>query len=101
MQSATQEGGNTTISDYGYMEGTSMACPHVSGVAALGLSYAAKLKKHFRAEDYRRLLLESVRDLYSRLKDTKSYWKGWSAFGDAASHYLLDLNEYRGKSLVE
>ena len=96
--SAVDMGGSATESGYGYMEGTSMACPHVSGVAALGLSYAAKLKKHFRAEDYRRLLLESVQDMDSRFQDkVKSYWKGWSFFGDAAPHYQLDLNNYRGK----
>ena len=51
--SASEDGGN-----YGYMEGTSQACPHVSGVAALGLSYAAKLHRHFRADEFRKMMLE-------------------------------------------
>ena len=49
---------NVSESGYGYMEGTSMACPHVSGVAALGLSYAAKLRRHFTADEFKALLYE-------------------------------------------
>lgn len=37
-----------------------MACPHVSGVAALGLSYAAQLGRKFTAAEYTSLLLSSV-----------------------------------------
>ena len=48
---------------YGYMQGTSMACPHVSGVAALGLSYAAKLGKQFTAAEFKTMLLSSVNDI--------------------------------------
>ena len=32
-----------------------MACPHVSGVVALGLSYAAQLRKHFTADEIKAL----------------------------------------------
>ena len=46
-------------SGYAFMEGTSMACPHVSAVVALGLSYATKLRKHFKAEEIRELLHSS------------------------------------------
>lgn len=45
---------------YGYMEGTSMACPHVSGVVALGLSYAAHKRIHVKAMDVIRMLYDSA-----------------------------------------
>lgn len=45
---------------YGFMQGTSMACPHVSGVAALGLAYASQLGKKYTASEYKALLLSSV-----------------------------------------
>lgn len=49
--------------EYGYNEGTSMACPHVSGIAALVLSKYGNA--NFSNESLRTQLVSSVNDLYT------------------------------------
>ena len=49
--------------EYGYMQGTSMACPHVSGVVALGLSYARQLNKRFTYDEFLALIYSSVNNI--------------------------------------
>ena len=85
-------------SGYGYMEGTSMACPHVSGVVALGISYAAQLRKHFRAEEIIDLLYSSATPVeqFWNTDEPKGYYKYVLDLG--TNHYkTMDLNSYRGK----
>lgn len=82
---------------YGYMEGTSMACPHVSGVAALGLAYAAKTNRHYRAADFVALMKRSVKKLdgYYENGATKTYYMNHTTVG--ASPEIVQLSKYIGK----
>lgn len=79
--------------EYVYMQGTSMACPCVSGVAALGLSYAYKIGKTFTREEFISLLLTSVNNLDSRLTDNKLKVSGYTN----GLEQTVDLGLYRGK----
>ena len=82
---------------YGYMEGTSMACPHGSGVAALGLAYAVKQNRHYRAADFISLMKKSVKDLDSHYQNgaTKTYYMNHTTVG--ASPETIELSKYIGK----
>lgn len=83
---------------YGYMEGTSMACPHVSGVAALGLSYAVQQRRHFKAEEFIELMKQTARDDFYAIyeeKGEKLYHYNHSTVGAPAT--LMNLVDRRGK----
>ena len=83
------------VAGYGYYEGTSMACPHVSGVAALGLAYAKQQHRHFTWEEYRELLYTTARDIDNYFVGDKLYYMRHTSAG--ATPTKMHLEDYRGK----
>ena len=82
---------------YGYMEGTSMACPQVSGVIALGLSYALDQRKHFKAQEFIDLVHESAAQFSNDLYNQEKLWYKYVIDMGTNHANLTPLNSYRGK----
>ena len=78
-------------SEYGYMQGTSMACPHVSGIAALVLSYALDNGIHLTNTQLYDILTSSVRNIDDVLVGTKQLFPSYSKYGS------MTLDSYKGK----
>ena len=79
-----------------------MACPHVSGVVALGLSYAAKLRRHFKPEEIKQLLYETARPVEQFWSKTdgaygQKYYYKYVADLSKVYYASLDLAEYANK----
>ncbi len=91
LSTVPKRNADTGKSFYGSMEGTSQACPHISGVAALGLSYAKKLGKRYTAKEFRSLLLSATNDM-------NSYFTGNVTvnFSDGSS-VNINYPDYKGK----
>ena len=90
--SSTAEVLSTFVNGYGHMSGTSMACPHASGVAALGLSYANQLGIAMTAETLKKYIYETARDIDSYLKDDD-----YKYLPLQDGTYRLYMKDYRGK----
>ena len=83
------------VAGYGYYEGTSMACPHVSGVAALGLAYAKQQKRHFTWEEFKALMYTTGRDIEEYFVGEKLYYMRHTSAG--ATPIKMNLADYCGK----
>lgn len=75
-----------------------MACPHVSGVAALAISYAADKRIHLKATELRELLIakENTTPIDDYMTGTKIYRRYVADIGPIQP-MSMNLDNYRGQ----
>ena len=73
-----------------------MACPHVSGVVALGLSYAAQLRRHFTAEEFKQLVYDTATPIDEYMKGIKQYKRYAVDLEDASPMMTLEMDAFKG-----
>lgn len=87
---------NVSESGYGYMEGTSMACPHVSGVLALAISYAAELAVQITPEQLKAWMYETAKPIDEYCEGSKFYHRYVADIGPLQP-MQMDLSLYKNQ----
>ena len=77
---------------YEYMAGTSMATPHVTGCAALAVSYAAQTGKTLTTDELKRLVLTSVHDIDQYQTGQKNVFN-WNT----GRYDKMEVSRFKGK----
>lgn len=73
-----------------------MATPCVSGVVALGLSYAKELRRHFTAKEFRDLIYSTATPIDSYITGKKEYRRYVADVGPIQP-MTMNMNDYKGK----